>query len=1111
MRTMWSLESRCAGLVVAAVMIGVGVVGARTITVDDDEPADFNNIQAAIQDANHGDTVLVRPGTYTGPGNRNIDVLGKAIIVRSADPNDPAVADATVIDCNGLGRAFYIHSGEGSASVIDGLTIIRGNTSNGGAIVCNTTSPTIRRCAFVDNYAYRGGAIDVSGVCGPTITSCRFSHNRAGVGGAVALQETIYHSPRSPLPVAELAGTRTIVIGDCIFTANHASAAGGALNTYDSELVIQGCVFSGNVSGDGGAASLQLSRTTMEHCLVVGNRSNHFGGALFVWFNDLMCINNCTISENVALGYGSAIWMELSAQRTVLLSNSIIADNVNLNSQIHMVSDSSVRIEYCNMVGSPSVISTHGTGAQISWGLGIVKTNPQFAEAGRWVHPDDLNTPTDPKDPNAVWIAGDYHLKSEMGRWDPVSLAWVLDTITSPVVNAGDWQSPYDHEPAPNGNRINMGCYGNTSEASKSSITRVKTLYVDDDGPADYRRIQNAIDVTDHHDTVVVKPGMYTGTGNRDMNFKGRNITVRSIDPNDPAVVAATVINCKGHSLDPHRAFTFSQGENADSVLAGLTIIYGCAEDGGAILITRMTEGGDRDNPEHWVTEAVACTIKNCVFKICRATRFGAAIYVYEGCPTITGCVFSGNSAANTGGAVATNLYMGSVPRLVAGSQGHLTVSNCIFESNTGRWAGAVYLSRNDTASLANCVFYQNVATNATSSVGGIKALLVDAVFLDNCILRANSRNGLLDEQAQLFALNPVFRVDYSCVQGWSGAISGVGNFDADPCFAAPGYVLDPDTPQNADNDYWIPGDYHLKSTAGRWDPVVRRWVFDDVTSPCIDAGDPNAPWGNELWPHGGRVNVGAYGNTFQASLSPYGGGNPVDYDHSGRIDHNDLAIFAGHWLDAPPNPGDINKDNASDLYDFALFASEWSRLFPPGKAHQPTPAVEADGQPFDHLLLSWEGGMYGVWHHVYIGTAEPLDLLATTDQSHYVVLVLQRDTRYLWRVDEENADGYTTGETWSFRTSAAPTQAANPTPANGAANIDAAGTILTWTPGEAADSHDIYLGTTNPPPFVGNREQPAYDPGVLNNKATYYWRIDERNADGVTTGATWSFSTKLR
>ena len=84
---------------------------ARIITVDDDGPADFNNLQAAIDDANHGDVIEVQPGTYTGDGNSDIDFLGKAITVRSIDPNDPNIVAATIIDCNeeGIGNtAEYV-------------------------------------------------------------------------------------------------------------------------------------------------------------------------------------------------------------------------------------------------------------------------------------------------------------------------------------------------------------------------------------------------------------------------------------------------------------------------------------------------------------------------------------------------------------------------------------------------------------------------------------------------------------------------------------------------------------------------------------------------------------------------------------------------------------------------------------------------------------------------------------------------------------------------------------------------------------------------------------------------------------------------------------------
>jgi len=49
------------------------------------------------------------------------------------------------------------------------------------------------------------------------------------------------------------------------------------------------------------------------------------------------------------------------------------------------------------------------------------------------------------------------------------------------------------------------------------------------------------------------------------------------------------------------------------------------------------------------------------------------------------------------------------------------------------------------------------------------------------------------------------------------------------------------------DPNAYVLGDYHLKSKAGHWNPRTCTWVLDDVTSPCIDAGDPNATFGLEL------------------------------------------------------------------------------------------------------------------------------------------------------------------------------------------------------------------------------------------------------------------------
>ena len=65
-----------------------------------------------------------------------------------------------------------------------------------------------------------------------------------------------------------------------------------------------------------------------------------------------------------------------------------------------------------------------------------------------------------------------------------------------------------------------------------------------------------------------------------------------------------------------------------------------------------------------------------------------------------------------------------------------------------------------------------------------------------------------------------------------------------------------------------MPGDYHLQAQGGRWHDVTQTWVMDDVTSPCIDAGDPIISVGNESDPHGDRINIGVYGGSSAASRS---------------------------------------------------------------------------------------------------------------------------------------------------------------------------------------------------------------------------------------------------
>ena len=136
----------------ATVTITVRSSGPTTIRV----PDDFQTIQEAIDYAIDGDTVIVGDGTYTGTGNKNIDFKGKAITVRSE--NGPANC---IIDCELDGRGFLFISGEDANSVLSGFTITNGYlpTLRGGAIYCDSSSPTISNNVIVRNKALWGGGI----------------------------------------------------------------------------------------------------------------------------------------------------------------------------------------------------------------------------------------------------------------------------------------------------------------------------------------------------------------------------------------------------------------------------------------------------------------------------------------------------------------------------------------------------------------------------------------------------------------------------------------------------------------------------------------------------------------------------------------------------------------------------------------------------------------------------------------------------------------------------------------------------------------------------------------------------------------------------------------
>ena len=151
-------------LITTICFLGLLFAGSTNAAVLYVSSTDYTTIQAAIEACVDGDTVVVAPDTYSGPGNYNISFKGKAITVQSTDPGDPQVVNSTVIDCLGAPstRGFVFQSGETSDSKLAGFKITGGNNFLGGGIYCfNGSSPSISNCVITGNSAVFGGAVAV--------------------------------------------------------------------------------------------------------------------------------------------------------------------------------------------------------------------------------------------------------------------------------------------------------------------------------------------------------------------------------------------------------------------------------------------------------------------------------------------------------------------------------------------------------------------------------------------------------------------------------------------------------------------------------------------------------------------------------------------------------------------------------------------------------------------------------------------------------------------------------------------------------------------------------------------------------------------------------------
>ncbi|MGA1865102.1 MAG: right-handed parallel beta-helix repeat-containing protein, partial [bacterium] len=814
------------GLIISLVAIPSYVPFARAVEICVDisgnAPPDitcYESIQSAINDADSGDEIIVYPGTY----KECINFLGKAITVRSKDPDDSSIVNQTIIDGSQSSSVVTFNHGEMSNSILNGLTIRNGKAIRGGGIFCESSSPSIIKCTIKDNRdVTNGGGICCYDNSLPIIEDCLLSNNNArDYGGGIFCDinssskiiscEITGNSASSGGGIASFTKSSPI-IEKCFIENNSCSSYGAGIYCSNASPSIKGSFISINKSSSngGGIYCVSLSSPYCENTIISANSAKFSAGGIYC-LNSTISLTNCTVSANSASTSGGIFSPDGSS---ISIKNSIIWNN------------SPDEMSGCNPVASYSDIKTEeGT---VFPGAGNINKDPLF------LYPEKENYYLQPNSP-------------------------CIDTGTnegSPERDIANKTRPQDG----NDDGISLCDMG----AYEFFVPQIH--YVDPNGS-----IQEKINNAYHFDVIIVPMGIY----NENINFLDKAITLTSENPNNLDIVNATVIdggkagnvitfnqeqgkysilkgvsiqngnglgiycynsaspnilNCNIHNNNSHGIYCYNKSSPnimncnihnnnnlgiycysgsspnilncsiyknyshaiycnyncspkilncmIDNNRCGIYCHSGCAPSIQDSIITNNSESG------------IACLnssspyIINCNISLNSATN-GGGIYCYRSSPNIINSTIRGNTASNAGGGIFCD------------NNSSPGIENCILTWNLAITGGGIYCYNKSSPEIVHCTINENVA----NTWGGISCSKDSYPTVKNCILWNNSP---LSEQIYTDANSPA--VTYSDIQAPEGLYPGTGNINEDPLFINP----------------------------GKWNLRLQ------YNSPCIDTGDPN-------------------------------------------------------------------------------------------------------------------------------------------------------------------------------------------------------------------------------------------------------------------------------
>jgi len=364
------------------------------------------DLQTALSQATHGDTVYLAEGTYTGSGGAVITVTHSITLYGGWDgtTTTPVVRnpDTYPTTLNGEDSRHVVYISGDIAPTIDGFVITGGEAEDGGGIFIYDASPIIQNNVItanrtIDGGAYtdgRGGGIYVGGGGTAVIAQNHILSNTSGYGGG------IYHKSWAAITITtnEIAG-------------NVVSYRGGGILVENSPDIVQTNVISGNIAAsDGGGMLIWNAALQVEANRITGNSAD-FGGGISMGNNATPSLLNNLLISNTRDG----LFVEFSSP--AVINNTIVGSGlIGSGDGIELKSSAGCSPPYCttgvytNNIVTSYEVGIYGTGSITPvidyndvWGNTMAYTLPAGVVTG--TH----NISLDPLFANPS--ADDYHLQ----------------------------------------------------------------------------------------------------------------------------------------------------------------------------------------------------------------------------------------------------------------------------------------------------------------------------------------------------------------------------------------------------------------------------------------------------------------------------------------------------------------------------------------------------------------------------------------------------------------------------------------------------------------------------------------------------------------------------